>query len=41
MYKGVQSEVSSTNDENSDLSTTYLGSIDMIRAGVTLGNIYH
>ena len=34
MYEGVQSEVLSTTrfDENSDLSTTYLGRIDMTRA---------
>ena len=34
MYEGVKSEVLSTTkfDENSDLSTTYLGRIDMIRA---------
>ena len=33
MYERVQSEVFSTNtfDENSDLSTTYLGMIDMTR----------
>ena len=33
MYKGIQSEVISTTrfDENSDLSTTYLGRIDIIR----------
>ena len=34
MYRGIQSEVISTTrfDENSDLSTTYLGKIDIIRA---------
>ena len=34
MYEGVKSEVLSTTkfDENSDLSTTYLGRIDMTRA---------
>ena len=34
MYEGVQSEVLSTTrfDENSDLSTTYLGRIDITRA---------
>ena len=34
MYEGVQSEVIHTTrcDENSDLSTTYLGRIDMTRA---------
>ena len=34
MYEGVQAEVLSTTrfDENSDLSTTYLGRIDMTRA---------
>ena len=34
MYEGVQSEVLSTTRfaENSDLSTTYLGRIDMTRA---------
>ena len=34
MYDGVQSEVINTTriDENSDLSMTYLGKIDMIRA---------
>ena len=34
MYKGIQSEVISTTrfDENSDLSTTYLGRIDITRA---------
>ena len=34
MYEGVQSEVLSTTrfDKNSDLSTTYLGRIDMTRA---------
>ena len=34
MFKGIQSEVISTTrfDENSDLSTTYLGNIDIIRA---------
>ena len=34
MYEGVQSEVFSTSrfDENSDLSATYLGGIDMTRA---------
>ena len=34
MYEGVQSEVIQTTrfDENSDLSTTYLGRIDMTRA---------
>ena len=34
MYKGIQKEVISTTrfDENSDLITTYLGRIDMIRA---------
>ena len=34
MYEGVQSEVLSTTrfDENSDLSTIYLGRIDMTRA---------
>ena len=33
MYKGIQSEVISTTrfDENSDLSTTYLGRIDTTR----------
>ena len=33
MYEGVKSEVLSNNkfDENSDLSTTYLGRIDMTR----------
>ena len=35
MYEGIQSGVISTTrfDENSDLSTTYLGRIDMSRAG--------
>ena len=35
MYKGIQSEVikSSRFDENSDLSTTYLGRIDLTKAG--------
>ena len=34
MYKGVQLEVISTTrfDENTDLSTTYLGGIDTTRA---------
>ena len=34
MYQGVQSKVLSTTrlDENSDLSMTYLGRIDMTRA---------
>ena len=34
MYEGVKSEVLSTTrfDENSDLSMTYVGRIDMIRA---------
>ena len=34
MYEGIQSEVISTTrfDENSDLSTTYLGKIDITRA---------
>ena len=34
MYEGIQSEVISTTrfDENSDLSTTYLGRIDTTRS---------
>ena len=34
MYEGIQSEVISTTrfDENSDLSTTYLGRVDTTRA---------
>ena len=34
MYEGIQSEVISTSrfDENSDLSTTYLGRMDITRA---------
>ena len=34
MYEGIQSEVISTIriDENSDLSTTYLGKIDITKA---------
>ena len=33
MYKGIQSEILSTTrfDENSDLSTTYLGKVDKSR----------
>ena len=33
LYEGIQSEILSTTrfDENSDLSTTYLGRIDMIK----------
>ena len=36
MYEGVQSEILSTTrfDENSDLSTTYLGKVDTTRASV-------
>ena len=39
MYEGVQSVVLSTTrfDENSDLSTTYLGRIDMTRASKIKG----
>ena len=35
MYEGIQSEVISTSrfDENTDLSSTYLGKTDMNRAG--------
>ena len=37
MYEGIQSEVISTTrfDENLDLSTTYLGRIDMTRGNKT------
>ena len=37
MFEGIQSEVISTTrfDENSDLSTTYLGRIDIIRATIS------
>ena len=33
VYEGIQSEIFSTTrfDENSDLSTTYLGRVDLIR----------
>ena len=33
MYEGIQSEILSTarSDENSDLSTTYLGRLDMTK----------
>ena len=39
MYEGVKSEVLSTTkfDENSDLSTTHLGRIDMTRASKIKG----
>ena len=41
MYEGIQLEVISTTrfDENSDLSTAYIGRIDTTRASNTIGRL--
>ena len=44
MYKGIQSEVINTTrfEENSDLSMTYLGSLDIARATkIKTGTIFY